>query len=318
MHDSRRTRLVLGVLLIIAVALITVDYRDGGSSPLHRFGAAMFTPVEHVAGDVTSPVAGFFDAMTGNDSARISQLQQQNAQLRAELSQSQLTGSQDEQTKTLLQLAGRGGYRIVAARVIAAGGNYAATVTIDAGSTDGIRTNETVLNGDGLVGTVTAVSSTSSTVLLADDAASVVGVRMAGTGQIGAVTGGGRSLASTGLLQLRLFDANTRLRVGEQMVTFGSVGGQPYVPGVPVGQVIDVRSAAGTLTQVATVRPFVDFSSLGVVGVVVVPPRTNPRDSVLPSPPPKPTPSPTPSASPSGQANRQANHQARTQHKARG
>lgn len=304
MHDSRRTRLVLGVLLIIAVALITVDYRDGGTSPLHRFGAAVFGPVEHVAGDVTSPVTGFFDAVTGNDGAQISQLQQQNAQLRAELSQSQQNGSTDPQVRSLLQLAGRGGYRIVAAKVIAAGGNYADTVTIDAGSTDGITTNETVLNGDGLVGTVTAVSSTSSTVLLADDATSVVGVRMAGTDQIGAVTGGGRSLGATGLLQLRLFDASSRLHMGEQMVTFGSVGGQPYVPGVPVGQVVDVQSAAGTLTQVATVRPFVDFTSLSVVGVVVVPPRTNPRDSVLPSPPPspKPKPSPTPTASASAKA----------------
>lgn len=310
MHDSRRTRLVLGVLLIVAVALITLDYRDGGTSPLHRIGADMFGPVEHAAGDVTSPVAGFFDAVTGNDSARVSQLQQQNAQLRAELSQSQLNGSQEAQLKHLLQLAGRGGYRIVAASVVAAGGNYADTVTINAGSADGIRSNETVLNGDGLVGTVTSVSSTTATVLLADDASSVVGVRMAGSDQIGAVNGGGRSLASSGLLQLRLFDANARLRMGEQLVTFGSVGGQPYVPGVPVGQVVDVQSAAGSLTQVATVRPFVDFGSLGVVGVVIVPPRTNPRDSVLP-PRPAPPPPPSPSASASAGP-------AKKQHKAKG
>jgi rod shape-determining protein MreC len=43
-----------------------------------------------------------------------------------------------------------------------------------------------------------------------------------------------------------------------------------------------VTSTPGSLTQTAQVRPFADFSSLGVVGVVVAPPRTDPRDSVLP------------------------------------
>ena len=39
MHDNRRTRLVLGVLLIIAIALITLDFKDGGASPVRGLGA---------------------------------------------------------------------------------------------------------------------------------------------------------------------------------------------------------------------------------------------------------------------------------------
>ena len=42
MHDSRRTRLVLGVLLIIAIALITLDFRDGGASPARNAGADIY------------------------------------------------------------------------------------------------------------------------------------------------------------------------------------------------------------------------------------------------------------------------------------
>jgi len=292
-HDTRRTRLVLAVLLIAAVALITLDFRDGGSSPLHRAGADVFGPAERVAGDVTGPVAGFFDSVTGNDSGKVAELQRQNAQLRAELSASQLGRSDETELQRLLQLAGRGGYRIVAASVIAAGGPYADTVTIDAGSRDGITPDETVLNGSGLVGTVTGVSSTTSTVLLATDASSTVGVRMAGTSQIGAVTGTGRKLSGGSVLQLRLFDANAALHPGEALVTFGSVGDRPYVPGVPVGDVTSVTSNPGSLTQTATVQPFADFTALGVVGVVIAPPRTNPRDSVLP-----PSPAASASASP--------------------
>ncbi|MBV9207009.1 MAG: rod shape-determining protein MreC, partial [Actinobacteria bacterium] len=46
MHDNRRTRLVLGVLLIVAIALITLDFKDGGASPTRRLGADIFGPVE--------------------------------------------------------------------------------------------------------------------------------------------------------------------------------------------------------------------------------------------------------------------------------
>ena len=42
MHDNRRTRLVLGVLLIIAIALITLDFKDGGASPVRSVGADIF------------------------------------------------------------------------------------------------------------------------------------------------------------------------------------------------------------------------------------------------------------------------------------
>ena len=50
--------------------------------------------------------------------------------------------------------------------------------------------------------------------------------------------------------------------------------------------------SASALTKIAYVRPFADDGALGVVGVVIVPPRHNPRDSVLPPRPPGPAPSP--------------------------
>jgi rod shape-determining protein MreC len=68
------------------------------------------------------------------------------------------------------------------------------------------------------------------------------------------------------------------------------------VPGVPVGTISKVENRAGSLTAQALVRPFVNFTSLGVVGIVVVPPSHNPRFSVLPPAPPapkKPHPVPT-------------------------
>ena len=265
MHDARRTRPVLILLLIVAIALITLDFRDGGSSPAHRVGAAVFGPVERLVGGVTSPMVSLFHTASGNDGAEIAALQKQNDQLRAQLAESQLNQQDSAQLRQLLRLGADHHYRIVAASVIAAGGEYSDTVTLNAGSRDGIAPNETVLNGDGLVGTVTA---TTATVLLATDARSTVGVRVSDTNQIGALAGTGDSMTTAQELRLTLFSATAALSPGQTVVTFGSVGGRPYVPGVPVGQVTTVTSQPGALTQTAMVRPFADFTGLGVVGVV--------------------------------------------------
>jgi len=300
-HDSRRTRLVLGVLLIVAIALITLDFRDGGASPARNVGADVFGPIERVTHDVTDPIASLFDSVTGGPSAQntIANLQQENAALRAQLSSARLSKTARQQLTQLLQLDA-GGYRIMAANVIAAGGDYSDTVTLDVGRSDGIKQDETVLNGSGFVGTVTQVSEDTSTVVLADDASSVIGVQLQGSGEIGAVNGTGKSMSGSATLRLTLFDANTVLQPGQQVDSYASVGDQPEVPGVPVGTIVSVHSSPGALTQTALVRPFVDFSALGVVGVVVQVPKHNPRTSILPRPAPTGTITVTPSPSSSG------------------
>jgi len=297
-HDGRRTRLVLGVLLLIAIALITLDFRDGGASPARNVGADIFGPIERVTHDVTDPVASLFDSITGGPSAQstIANLQRENAELRAQLSSAQLSQTARQQLAQLLQLDA-GGYRIMAANVIAAGGDYSDTVTLDVGRNDGIRQDETVLNGSGFVGTVTQVSADTSTVLLADDASSVIGVQMQGSSEIGAVAGTGKSMSGSPMLRLTLFDANTVLQPRQQVDTYASVGDQPEVPGVPVGTVVSVQSSPGSLTQTALVRPFVNFTALGVVGIVVQVPQHNPRISILPRPAPTVTITVTPSPS---------------------
>ncbi|HMD94644.1 MAG TPA: rod shape-determining protein MreC, partial [Trebonia sp.] len=85
----------------------------------------------------------------------------------------------------------------------------------------------------------------------------------------GALNGTGGALSGTGNMQLKLFSSTAVLHPGETIVTYGSEGGRPYVPGVPVGQVLSVTSQPGSLTPSAVVSPFVDFTGLGVVGVVV-------------------------------------------------
>ncbi|HEV3383130.1 MAG TPA: rod shape-determining protein MreC [Trebonia sp.] len=268
MREARWRRPVLIVALVVAIALITFDFRDGGASRAHSVGADVFGPVEHLAGDAANPFVGFFHAATSDDASEIASLQRQNDQLRAQVSADQVARQDEAQLKSLLHYDATTAYHIVPATVIAAGGEYSDTVTVNEGAGSGIKVNETVLNGDGLVGVVTQVGADTATVDLASDSADTVGIRMAGTSEIGAVTGSGSTMGGTGELKLTLFSAQAVLHPGEEVVTFGSVGGRPYVADVPVGQVASVTSQPGSLTQTALVKPFADFTGLGVVGVV--------------------------------------------------
>lgn len=286
MRDNPRTRLILVLLLLIAFTLITIDARSGDSSALDRLRGAtqsVFGPVERAAAAVTQPIADFVEgvAAIGENQERISQLQQENDSLQLQLRTATIDQHRAEELADLLDLAGVGQYPIVPARVIAVGSarGFLRTVTIDAGSRDGIRVDLTVLNGDGLVGRVIEVGRSTATILLVTDPDFVAGIRMADSMEIGDIRGGGNDP-----LSLTLFNPQAELEAGDMMVTLGSRNGRPFVPGVPIGTVLEVRSTPGALTRSASVTPFVNVTSLDLVGVVVQPPRSDPRDSLLPTP----------------------------------
>jgi rod shape-determining protein MreC len=296
--------MLLAIALLAALALIAVDYENGSSSLISSLRNAAGTALggaERAVSAVTVPVTRFFGSRAAGTRTNQAAMQRQLIRLRAELSAARLDRAQYNKLGRLLQISGRGGYRVLATSVIAYGQGYQQTITLDAGRADGVRPQQTVIDGDGLVGQVISVSARTCTVQLATDASSVVGVRLAPGGQIGWVTGEGRHTdGQAALLKLQVLNG-TALKIGTQLVTSASVKSRPFVAGVPVGTIVSVRNRAGALTGQALVRPFAQFTQLEVVGIVVSPPRHNPRYSVLPPPPPK-SPSPSPSPTPTGRS----------------
>jgi rod shape-determining protein MreC len=287
-RDTRRTRLVLVVLLVVALALIALDYSDGSNSALRAVRNAVggvFGGAEHGTGTVASVFS------SGSSTAsQVKSLQEQVVRLRAELAGAQLSKSDLKQLRKLLLLAGAAQYRVLAASVIAVGTGYQQTVTIDVGSSNGVTADETVLNGEGLVGRVTSVTADTATVVLADSRAEVVGAAVAPSGQLGSLTGPGVTGGGSGLLRLQMLSSAAVLKPGEELVTSASEHDRPFVPGVPIGMITKLVSVNGALTEAAEVRPFVDYTALGIVGVVIVPPKHDPRFAALP---PLPHPGPT-------------------------
>ena len=303
MRDARRTRVVLGAVLSVALILILVSYGDSANPVLrHVRGAtgSVFGGAEHAASAV-----GRFFTRSGSSSSQVSTLQKQVLQLRAELSQARVSKAEYAQLHAMLLLAGADQAKVMAASVIGVGQVYEQTVTLDAGSRDGARVGQTVLNGQGLVGNITSVTATTSTVQLASASSAVIGVAVAPSGQLGWVTGPGPTSSGAGVMHLQMLSSAATLRTGDQLVTGPSPSGRPYVPGGPVGVIIKLVSKTGALTEAADVRPYVDYTALSVVGIVITPPAQNPRFAAVPPlPPPGPTVTVTVTARPSPTASR--------------
>jgi len=288
---DNRGRLLLIGLIVTALFLITLDLRGVSViNGVRNTTQSALSPFQKAGSWAISPFRNFFSDIThlGRTRNQIEKLTAENERLRLALQNRKNADVELEQLKGVLDLAGKAEYRVVSAKVISQGSStsFANTITIDAGRTSGIRPNMTVISGFGLVGVVKTVYSGSALVELASDPSFKVGARIAGTQQIGILSGQGSRNAL-----LQLLDNTTTVKVGDVILARGSSNGRPFVPGVPIGEVTAVDNSASAVTQTAEVKFYVNFSTIGVVSVVVRAPEVDPRDALVP---PKPVPTPLP------------------------
>ena len=289
---DNRGRLLLIGLIVTALFLITLDLRGVSViNGVRNTTQSALSPFQKAGSWAISPFRNFFSDVTnlGRTRNKIEKLTAENNRLRLALQNRKNADAELAQLKSVLDLAGTAEYKIVSAKVISQGSStsFTNTITIDAGSKSGIRPNMTVISGFGLVGLVKVVYSNSALIELASDPSFKVGARIAGSQQIGILSGQGSRKAL-----LQLLDNTTTVKVGDVILARGSTGGRPFVPGVPIGEVTAVDNSASAVTQTADVKFYVNFSTLTVVSVVLRSPEIDPRDALVPAKP-MPTPLPT-------------------------
>lgn len=269
----RRTWLRLALLVVTAVALLTLDARgSGGVLDAVRGGAQeVLGPVRTFGDWVTSPIRDAWRGLVSFDD-----LEAENSQLRGELAQARASvlqvGELERDRQELLALLGARDVveaipRVTARVVDAPVSNFERTIDLDKGRRDGIRTGMPVESGDGLIGRVVEAGPSWASVELLTDPNFDVGVRIVRSGDDGLASGRGPGRD----LEVSYIELETVVIPGETVVTSGFEG-STFPAGLLVGTVTDVEPDAVRGAQRVTVHPAADLGRLRWVQVLLYEP----------------------------------------------
>ena len=273
---SRRPRTTLLLLVLAAVTIITLDARGGFhvvTSGLRSVAADAFAPVRAGVDAIVEPIGSFLAG-----SVHYGAVREQNEKLQEEVDRLRSTqaGASDaeqalKQLSALLDLPYVANLQTVPAEVTDYGtSDFAATIGIGVGRSDGVQLDMPVVGAGGLVGQVVATGHHTATVRLITDGQSAVGVRYGpAPGSLAVLTGQGAGKP----LSASLIPSNTPLTVGEAFTTSG-LQGAAYPAGIPVARVVSSSTGGSASEESVTLQPEADLAHLRYVSVVLWGPPT--------------------------------------------
>ena len=274
----RRRRAVLVLLIVVALVLISATFSQSSGGPLHTVQqgiASVFSPLESGASRALKPARDLVNWVSETFNARgeNGNLKTQVSELRSKVARAQNAENENAQLKKLLGLDRKGvlaGYKPVTARVVARSPTvWYSTVTINAGSGDGVARNDPVIDGDGLVGRVTDVTHWTSKVTLITDANSAVSAKVLPNGPQGVAE---PEAGNPSVMLLDFIDRSTPIHKGQMVVTAGWTDVQhgissAYPQGIPIGEVKDTTIGQQETYENVHMTPFANMQNLDYVQV---------------------------------------------------
>jgi rod shape-determining protein MreC len=274
-----RRRLVVGLLVLLSLALITVSFRepdDGGLHGAQSVGATVLRPFEVAADRVAAPFRDLYGWVSG-----VLHAKSENGRLRTELDEmrqryiaAESALQENVRLRRLLQYRDTAAYpaefRQVNTRVIARPQSlFEQQVVIAVGRVHGISLHDPVVTADGLVGEVTKLADRAARVTLLTDPDSAVAAEVLSSGATGLIR---RGPGDGGSLDLDQVSKARHVLLNDIVVTAGTLGGRLrslFPKDIPIGLVTSVGQTDTDLYKRIQVDPFVDFTSLHSVAVLV-------------------------------------------------
>lgn len=292
LSESAGGTLPLLAYLALAVLLMVGDHRGGFANQARQKLTVLAEPVWWLAAAPGRLVDSGRQLATSRGD-----LQAQNDQLRRELQVSasrlhRMAAVTEENQRLRELLGGTRGYRLTAQLAGIVDIDLDPTrqrIVLDAGSNEGVRVGQAMIDAGGVLGQVVEVTPRRATALLITDPDHAVPVQVARSGLRTIAFGTGRS----DQLRLPNIPQSADIRVGDRLLTSG-IGGR-FPAGFPVGVVTALHPDDTRLFVVAEARPsaFIDRS----LEVLLVSNAVDEAD-VGPVAPPPPAPEPAPDAAP--------------------
>ncbi|CAN5532941.1 rod shape-determining protein MreC [soil metagenome] len=274
----RRRRAVLLLLVAASLTLLSLYFREGSDGPMHRSQrgvAAVLGPVAEGADRAFKPARDFVNWFDETFEARgeNEQLQDDLAEARDQLAQAKASSASSQELAKLQKTVGGvipDGFEGVTARVIGRSPTvWYSSVTIDKGSSAGLRVDDPVVGPDGLAGRVSATTKGTAKVTLITDPNSSVTGRVLPGGATGVIES---TVGDPGKLQLNFVQRGEDIRQDQIVVTAGFASqslDSLFPPGIPVGAVTDSSLEEQQAYQRVDLRPYADLRDMEFVQALV-------------------------------------------------
>ena len=252
LSDSAVTTLPLLAYLALSIVLMIADHRGAYGQAVRQRFSLVSEPLWWLA---SSPMRGYalarenlrFSAALKDDNNRL-----QKALEIAQARLHRLNAVAEENQRLRQLLGGTRGYRLSVQMVGIVDVDldpYRQRIVLDAGSDNGVRIGQALIDSGGVLGQVIEVSAHRATALLLTDADHAIPVQVARSGLRTIAYGKGR----TDQLELPNIPQSGDIQVGDLLVTSGIGGGFPA--GFPVGTVTALHPDNTRLFIVAEARP---------------------------------------------------------------
>jgi rod shape-determining protein MreC len=271
----RRRRAVLTLLIIGSFLLLTITYGQS-SGGLQRGVSTIFSPLQTVADRALKPardLVGWFDE-TFEAKGENSRLEEELVAARRQAVAGQEALQENAQLRKLVELdrgpaLAESAYEPVTGRVISRSPTvWHSAVTIDVGSDDGVRVEDPVISGDGLVGKIASTQGGSAQVTLITDHASAVSAKVLPGGVQGVMR---PEVGDPEDMILDFIDSTKDVHGGQAVVTSGWCAQgvcSLFPPGLPVGEVTNASIVEQEASQQVHLRPYADLANLDIVQVL--------------------------------------------------
>jgi rod shape-determining protein MreC len=283
-QSVRRRRAVLAVLVALSLVLLTAYFGESAGGGLHaaqRGALDVLAPVQEGASRALKPFSDLFGWVGDTLGARgeRDKLKKERNQLRRQVIGARAAERENAQLRRLVGLDKSDslqGYTPVTSRVIGRSPTiWYATITVDKGSSSGVRVDQPVVNGDGLVGKVTTVTAGASQITLITDQDSGVSARVltpvvtdTGNGITGVVQ---PAVGRPQDLLLEFVPRRASIQKGDTVVTAGSQSSKLeslFPANIPIGSVTKADDQELSQYQRVHIRPFADLRRLDFVQIL--------------------------------------------------
>ncbi|MFT5872765.1 MAG: rod shape-determining protein MreC [Clostridium sp.] len=211
-------------------------------------------------------ITNFSDVKKENE-----ELRKTNSELKTNALEYSTAIKENERLRGVLKFTKqRDEYNYIGANIIGLSGlSFSDGFYINRGENKGIKKRMVAITGEGLVGQVTSVGSNWSIVQCLSNENIAVAARVQETEENNGIVKGYKDENNKLLAQVQRLSLDSAIKKGDVILTSGL--GRIYPAGIRIGSVLSVHEDKGEVMKTAIIEPYVDFSKIEEVFIVVPP-----------------------------------------------